>query len=86
MNGASQQSTVTAVLGRRPGVLVVAAVERESERPLAEAVVRHAEATLRVTEHAEGFENVPGHGPIATVSGHRVVVGNRRLPNARTST
>ncbi|MFJ3620656.1 hypothetical protein ACIPSH_21225 [Streptomyces iakyrus] len=44
MNSASQQSTVTAVLGRRPGVLVVAAVERESEHPLAEAVVRHAEA------------------------------------------
>ncbi|MFJ3620657.1 HAD-IC family P-type ATPase [Streptomyces iakyrus] len=32
-----------------------------------------------MTEHAEGFENVPSHGAIATVSGHRVVVGNRRL-------
>jgi Cu2+-exporting ATPase len=58
---------------------LVAAVERESEHPLAEAVVRHAEATLRVTEQAEGFENVPGHGVIATVTGHRIVVGNRRL-------
>ncbi|GKQ36033.1 cation-translocating P-type ATPase [Streptomyces sp. A012304] len=58
---------------------LVGAVERESEHPLAAAVVRHAEATLRVTERAQGFENVPGHGAVATVSGHRVVVGNRRL-------
>ncbi|MGC0352495.1 cation transport ATPase [Streptomyces sp. SAI-218] len=58
---------------------LVAAVEREAEHPLADVVERQAEATQRVTEHAEGSENVPGHGAIATVSGHRVVVGNRRL-------
>ncbi|MFF4567312.1 heavy metal translocating P-type ATPase [Streptomyces sp. NPDC001435] len=58
---------------------LVAAVERESEHPLAEAVVRHAEAKELATERADGFENVPGHGAIAQVSGHRVVVGNRRL-------
>ncbi|MFE9771964.1 heavy metal translocating P-type ATPase [Streptomyces sp. NPDC005931] len=61
---------------------LVAAVERESEHPLAEAVVRHAEAVRQgedEAEHAEGFKNVPGHGAVATVSGHRVVVGNRRL-------
>ena len=28
---------------------------------------------------AERFSNVPGHGATATVDGHRVVVGNRRL-------
>ncbi|MFF4576606.1 heavy metal translocating P-type ATPase [Streptomyces sp. NPDC001410] len=60
-------------------IRLVAAVERESEHPLAEAVVRHAEGKGLATERAEGFENVPGHGAIATVSGHRVVVGNRRL-------
>ncbi|MEU1273227.1 heavy metal translocating P-type ATPase [Streptomyces sp. NPDC005799] len=58
---------------------LVAAVERESEHPLAEAVVRHAEAKGLAFERAEDFENVPGHGAIAQVSGHRVVVGNRRL-------
>ncbi|MFF6829823.1 heavy metal translocating P-type ATPase [Streptomyces longwoodensis] len=58
---------------------LVAAVERESEHPLAEAVVRHAEAKGLATERAENFENVPGHGAIARVSGHRIVVGNRRL-------
>ncbi|MFF3891506.1 heavy metal translocating P-type ATPase [Streptomyces sp. NPDC001914] len=58
---------------------LVAAVERESEHPLAEAVVRYAEARGIAGERAEEFENVPGHGAIARVSGHRVVVGNRRL-------
>ncbi|HWO91804.1 MAG TPA: heavy metal translocating P-type ATPase, partial [Methylomirabilota bacterium] len=56
-----------------------AAVERESEHPLAKAIVRRAEqagaARLGVTD----FENVPGHGAVATVDGHRVAVGNARL-------
>ncbi|MBO3751030.1 copper-translocating P-type ATPase [Streptosporangiaceae bacterium NEAU-GS5] len=56
---------------------MVAAVERESEHPLAEAIVRYATDVPALK--AERFENVPGHGAIAHVDGHRVVVGNRRL-------
>jgi len=58
---------------------LVAAVERESEHPLAEAVVRYAEDNGAERLAATGFENVPGHGAVATVDGHRVAVGNRRL-------
>lgn len=58
---------------------LVAAVERESEHPLAEAVVRYATAQGADSATAEAFENVPGHGAIATVGGRRVVVGNTRL-------
>jgi Cu2+-exporting ATPase len=58
---------------------LVAAVERESEHPLAEAVVGYADAQGVNKVRAEGFENVPGHGAIAKVEGHRVLVGNRRL-------
>ncbi|MGW5723386.1 heavy metal translocating P-type ATPase [Amycolatopsis sp. NPDC003865] len=58
---------------------LVAAVERESEHPLAEAIVRRADRLGLDVVRAEGFENVPGHGAIAHVDGHRVVVGNRRL-------
>ncbi|WP_370327611.1 heavy metal translocating P-type ATPase [Euzebya sp.] len=58
---------------------LVAAVERESEHPLAEAIVRHAEAAGVPAVRAEACENVPGHGAIATVEGRRVAVGNRRL-------
>ena len=58
---------------------LVAAVERESEHPLAEAVV--AAADRRGVPHlgAEAFENVPGHGAVATVHGRRVAVGSHRL-------
>ncbi len=58
---------------------LVAAVERESEHPLAQAIVTEAERRGVPTLRAENFESVPGHGALATVDGHRVVVGNRRL-------
>jgi P-type Cu2+ transporter len=58
---------------------LVAAVERESEHPLAEAIVRRAEQAEADSTAADRFENVPGHGAVATVEGRRVAVGNRRL-------
>ena len=56
-----------------------AAVERNSEHPLAEAIVRRAELERAGRFSATDFENVPGHGALATVDGHRVAVGNARL-------
>ena len=58
---------------------LVAAVERESEHPLAEAIVHHAQLRGAADVRAEQFENVPGHGAIAVVDGRRVAVGNLRL-------
>ena len=58
---------------------LVAAVERESEHPLAAAVVNYADAAGTTRQAVERFENVPGHGAIATVSGRTIVVGNARL-------
>jgi Cu2+-exporting ATPase len=58
---------------------LTAAVERESEHPLAEAVVREAEARGVPALAAERFRNVPGHGASAEVGGHRVLVGNAAL-------
>jgi P-type Cu2+ transporter len=58
---------------------LVAAVERESEHPLAEAIVRRAEQAGADSVAADEFENVPGHGAVATVQGRWVAVGNRRL-------
>jgi len=63
---------------------LVAAVEKESEHPLAGAVVRYTKTQGVAAATATGFENVPGHGAIATVDGHRVVVGNTRLMERET--
>ncbi len=56
---------------------LAASVERESEHPLAEAVTSFAGPSTG--RRAEGFENVPGEGALATVDGRRVAVGNTRL-------
>lgn len=58
---------------------LLAAVERESEHPLAAAIVAAAAARNLPVLHANQFDSVPGHGARATVDGHRVVVGNSRL-------
>ncbi len=58
---------------------LVAAVERSSEHPLAEAIVRRADQAGVAEVPATGFENVPGHGAVGTVAGRRVAVGNLRL-------
>lgn len=63
---------------------LVAAVERESEHPLAAAVVRYTRSQGVAVATATGFENVPGHGAVATVEGRRVVVGNPRLMKRET--
>src|SRR5215468_2684172 len=58
---------------------LAAAVERESEHPLAEAVVRYADGLGSPAVRAKEFENVPGHGALAQVDGRSVAVGNTRL-------
>ena len=57
---------------------LVAAVERESEHPLAEAIVKAAEERRLQPPRAERFEAIAGHA-IALVEGRRLLVGNRRL-------
>ena len=56
-----------------------AAVERDSEHPLAEAIVRRAKQAGATERKVADFENVPGHGAVATVDGRRVAVGNASL-------
>jgi P-type Cu2+ transporter len=66
-------------IDERELLALAAAVERESEHPLAEAVVRYADAKSARRMPAESFESVPGHGAFANVDGRRVAVGNLRL-------
>jgi P-type Cu2+ transporter len=58
---------------------LAAAVERESEHPLAQAVVRRADEARVPKFTATEFRNLPGHGAQGQVDGRRVFVGNRRL-------
>jgi P-type Cu2+ transporter len=58
---------------------LVAAVERESEHPLADAIVRAAGERELDLPVAESFEAVPGHGALASAEGHRLAIGNARM-------
>jgi Cu+-exporting ATPase len=58
---------------------LVASVERSSEHPLGEAIVRAATERGLSLEEPSGFESITGHGVRADVAGHRVAIGNERL-------
>jgi Cu+-exporting ATPase len=53
----------------------VAAAERGSEHPLAEAIVRHADASGIEAVEATAFEAIAGRGVRATVDGSTVLAG-----------
>src|SRR5690606_38127453 len=57
----------------------LAAVERQSEHPLAEAIVRGAESRGIEQRDVAGFDSVTGKGVAATVNGRRVAIGNTAL-------
>jgi len=58
---------------------LAAAVERSSEHPLAEAVVRHARAMELEVPEAQTFQALPGRGVTARVEGRQVLLGNRTM-------
>ena len=58
---------------------LVASAERESEHPLAEAIVTAAQERSLELARAESFQAVPGHGARAVVAGHSLEIGNARL-------
>ncbi len=58
---------------------LLAAVERQSEHPLAEAVVRYADAQGAAALTATAFQALEGRGASATVDGQAILLGNRRL-------
>jgi Cu2+-exporting ATPase len=58
----------------------VAMLEKDSEHPLAQAIVRHAqERGLEVSKSVTDFETVPGHGAVAQVGGARLAIGNAKM-------
>jgi Cu2+-exporting ATPase len=70
---------VVAGMSEEEMLALVAAVERESEHPLARAIESHAARLGVPGREVSEFLNVPGHGATAVVDGRRVLVGNLRL-------
>lgn len=57
---------------------LIAAVEAQSEHPIAEAIVRGARAEGIAVPNATGFRSITGYGVAATVEGQEVMVGADR--------
>ncbi len=60
-------------------VRVAAALERASEHPLAEAVVRYAQERVLDLPQAQEFESLTGQGVVGLVEGEVVLIGNAAL-------
>ena len=58
---------------------LVASAERDSEHPLAQAIVEGAKGRDLELSEASAFEAIPGFGLRATVEGRDLLIGNARL-------
>ncbi len=60
-------------------IRLAAALERASEHPLGEAVVRHAVQSNLAVPQAEDFQSITGYGVSGSVEGHAILIGNPLL-------
>ena len=58
---------------------LVASLEQSSEHPLGQAVIEKAKAEGVKLSTPENFEAIAGQGAHATIDGHKVLAGNRKL-------
>ncbi len=58
---------------------LAASVERSSEHPLADAIVREAQKRNVQTSKVEGFDSPTGKGALGLVDGKKIVLGNARF-------
>jgi len=62
---------------------LTASLERGSEHPLGEAIVKGAEARKLTLTDTQGFSAIPGHGVSGRIDGHDVLFGNAKLMRDR---
>ena len=62
---------------------LTASLERGSEHPLGEAIVKGAEARKLKLSDAGAFAAIPGHGVSGRIDGHDVLFGNAKLMRDR---
>lgn len=58
---------------------IVASAEKNSEHPLGEAIVRHAEAKNVELLETTNFQALPGHGISVFINNREVLIGNQKL-------
>ncbi len=58
---------------------LAASAQQGSEHPLARSVLGYAEKTGVQLHKVEDFQSMMGRGLVATVTGHQLAIGNRRL-------
>ena len=71
--------TATGGVSENELLLLIASLERASEHPLAEAIVRGAEDKDVELEKVEDFESITGKGVTGSVNGRVVALGNLKL-------
>lgn len=60
---------------------LAASLEKLSEHPLAEAIVRGAEEKKQKLSEVKNFKAIPGHGVEGEIGGKKILLGNRKLMN-----
>lgn len=70
---------VSSGMEERELLMLAASAEKNSEHPLAEAVVRKAQAEGIEMEEAKEFDATPGKGVVAKVLGKEIITGNRMI-------
>lgn len=70
---------VTTFTGDDQTLQLLASAEKDSEHPLAEAIVAYATGKGIATVDTDDFSAIPGHGIKATVRGEQIIVGTRKL-------
>ncbi len=72
MTGSMEEKTFLALVG---------SAEKQSEHPLAEAIVQGINERNISLPNVQEFEAIPGHGIRAAVDGRELLIGTRRLMN-----
>lgn len=71
---------VTAGMSNEEDIISIAAsLEKLSEHPLAESIVKYAEEESIHLSEVQNFQAIPGHGVVGVIDGKKYFIGNRKL-------